>query len=196
MRKLVLLTLCAALAIPGVASADPSNNPDFNFSRTFEFDPGNTGCPEAQWKNKEGRADAQGTTFGLLLEKNCPTATVASAGAVANSIKGTSATTLGYDLRDDSNCGAGSPRFNLLTEQGTFHFVGGCANDQEEQPQGDGWTRYRFELQDPTETFPIVPPNATIDQLVLIVDEEGRYRIDNIAVDELCAQKPGQSNPC
>jgi hypothetical protein len=196
-RKLALLTLCIVFAIPGAASADPSNNPDFNFSRTFEFDPLGTGCPEAQWANREGRADTPGgSSFGLLLAKNCPTATVASAGAVANSIRGQSAAVLGYDLRDDSNCGAGSPRFNLLTQQGTFHFVGGCSNDGEETPTGDGWTRYRFELDDPTETFPVVPPGSTIADLTLIVDEEGQYRLDNIAVDSLCAQKPGQSRPC
>ena len=197
-RKLALLTLCVAFALPGVAWADPSNNPDFNFSRTFEFDPTNTGCPEAQWQNREGRADTPGgSTFGLLLAKNCPSTTVASAGAVANSIRGTSATTVGFDLRNDSPCTGGSPRFNLLTEQGTFHFVGGCGNDNESQPTADpDWTRYRFELNDPGETFPVVPPGATIAQLVLIADEEGNYRLDNIAVDELCAQKPGQSRAC
>ena len=198
MRKLVLLTLVTALlAVPGVASADPSNNPDFNFSRTFEFELVNDGCPEAAWKNKEGRADSKGgSSFGLLLEKNCPTTTVASAGAVGNSVKGTAASVLGFDLRDDSPCTGGAPRFNLLTEQNTFHFVGGCGNDNESTPLGDGWTRYRFELNDPGETFPIVPPGSTIAQVVVIVDEEGQYRLDNIAVDDLCAEKPGQSRAC
>jgi hypothetical protein len=199
LRKAFLIALAATcLAVPGTAWAGPSNNPDFNFSRTFEFDPGNTGCPEAQWDNGEGRDDSTGkTNFGLVLEKNCPTAVVASAGAVANSIRGTSATLLGYDLRDDSPCGGGSPRFNLLTEQGTFHFVGGCANALEDSTAlGDGWTRYRFQLNDPTDAFPPVPPGSTIEQLVLIVDEEGQYHMDNIRVNDRCAEKPGQSRAC
>jgi hypothetical protein len=198
-RKLFpLALLVVALAIPSSAWAGPENNPDFNFSRTFEFDPLNTGCPEAQWVNREGRDDSTGSTnFGLVLAKNCPTAVVASAGAVANSIRGQSATELGYDLRDDSTCGAGSPRFNLVTEQGTSHFVGGCANAQEDETQlGDGWTRYRFQLDDPTDAFPVVPPGSTIAELVLIVDEQGQYHLDNIRVNDRCAEKPGMSRPC
>lgn len=198
MRKVFLFALFALLAMPAVAQAVPSNNPDFNFSRTFEFDPDNTGCPEAQWVNGEGRADSKGSTnFGLVLAKNCGLTVNAAAGAVANSIRGTSPTLLGFDLRDDSPCGAGSPRFNLLTEQGTFHFVGGCANGLEDATSlGDGWTRYRFQLNDPTDSFPIVPPGSTIAELVIIVDEPGNYHIDNIRVNGACAEKPGQSRPC
>jgi hypothetical protein len=197
-RKLFLIALgCALLAVPA-AWAGPSNNPDYNFSRTFEFDPDKTGCPEAQWVNGEGRADSTGkTNFGLVLEKNCATTVNASAGAVANSIRGTSATQLGYDLRDDSPCGGGSPRFNVLTNQGTFHFVGGCANGAEDStPLGDGWTRYRFQLNDPTDAFPPVPPGATIEDVTLIVDEEGSYHLDNIRVNDRCAEKPGSSRAC
>jgi hypothetical protein len=197
------LLLAAAFVAPISASADPSNNPDFNFSRTFEFDPGNTGCAEAQWVNGLGLPDKKGQSrFGLVLEKNCPTPTPVSAGAVANSIRGTSATEVGYDMEDNSPCGAGSPRFNLTTEQGTSHFIGGCSNaDPEDRTElGNGWTRYRFQLDDADDAFPPVPPGSTIASLVLIVDEEGSYLLDNIAVvndaGALCAQKPGQSNPC
>jgi hypothetical protein len=197
-RKLLLFACVCALAVPSAAWAGPENNPDFNFSRTFEFDPMNTGCPEAQWVNGEGRDDSTGSTnFGLVLAKNCPLEVLASAGAIANSIKGQTAAELGYDLRDDSPCGAGSPRYNLTTQQGTFHFVGGCANAQEDDtPLGDGWTRYRFQLDDPTDSFPPVPPGSTIADLRLIVDEPGEYHLDNLRVDANCAEKPGQSRPC
>ncbi len=186
------------LAIPGVAFTAPAENTDFNFSRTFEFDPDHTGCPEAQWVNGAGRADSRGTTnFGLVLEKNCALNVNASAGAVANSVRGTAATLLGYDLENTSTCGAGAPRFNLLTEQGTFHFVGGCLNGLEDATNlGDGWTRYRFQLTDPTDAFPIVPPGSTVESLVIIVDEPGHYDLDNIRVNDRCAEKPGQSRPC
>lgn len=198
MKKLFVALCLVLLAAPGAALSDSSDNPDFDFSRTFEFDPDKTGCPEAQWVNGEGRADSQGNSnFGLVLEKDCATSVVASAGAVANSIRGSSATVLGLDLKDDSPCGGGAPRFNLVTEQGTFHFVGGCANGLEDAtPLGDGWTRYRFQLTDPTDAFPVVPPGSTIEQLVIIVDETGEYHLDNIRVNNLCAEKPGQSRPC
>jgi hypothetical protein len=197
-KKLVVALCLVLLATPAVAASEPSNNPDFNFSRTFEFDPDKTGCPEAKWVNGAGRADSTGkSNFGLVLEKNCALEVVASAGAVANGVRGTSPTVLGFDLRNDSPCGGGAPRFNLLTEQGTFHFVGGCANGLEDATAlGDGWTRYRFQLSDPTDAFPVVPPGSTIEQLVIIVDEPGEYHIDNIRVDGNCAEKPGQSRPC
>jgi hypothetical protein len=198
MRKVVVALCLVLLAAPAVALSDPSSNQDFNFSRTFEFDPDKTGCPEAQWVNGAGLADSKGNTnFGLVLEKNCPTPVVASAGAVANGIRGTAATVVGFDLRNDSPCGGGAPRFNLVTDQGSFHFVGGCTNGLEDaMPLGNGWTRYQFQLNDPTDAFPVVPPGATIEQLVLIVDETGVYHIDNVRVNNLCAEKPGQSQPC
>jgi hypothetical protein len=103
----------------------------------------------------------------------------------------------GFDLKDGSPCDAGSPRFNLVTDMDTFHFVGGCANGLEDAtPLGDGWTRYRFQLDDPTDAFPVVPPGSTIESLVIIVDEPGVYLIDNIRVNDSCAEKPGQSRPC
>jgi hypothetical protein len=192
-----VVLVCSVLVAPRVALSEPSTNLDHNFSRTFEFDPDNTGCPEAHWVNGAGRSDSRGqTSFGLVLEKNCPLAVNASAGAVANGIRGSSPTVLGFDLRDDSPCGGGAPRFNLVTDQG-FHFVGGCANGLEDAtPLGDGWTRYRFQLSDPTDAFPPVIPGETIEQLLIIVDEPGEYHIDNIRVDDRCAEKPGQSTAC
>jgi hypothetical protein len=197
-RILFLVAGVLLLAVPAVAYSGPTDTSDFNFSRTFEFDPDRTGCPEAQWVNGAGRADSKGgSSFGLVLEKNCALEVNASAGAVAGGIRGESATLLGFDLKDSSPCGAGAPRFNLLTEQGTFHFVGGCANGLEDAtPLGDGWTRYRFQLNDPTDAFPVVPAGATIESLVIIVDEPGQYHVDNIRVDDSCAEKPGQSRSC
>jgi hypothetical protein len=198
-RKTCLIALAVALfAVPGAALASPANNPDFNFSRTFQFDPGKTKCPDAQWVNGQGEADSTGnTSFGLVLTKNCATPVNASAGAVANSIAGSAPTELGFDLKDGDPCGAGAPRFNLLTQQGSFHFVGGCANGLEDSTMlGNGWTRYRFQLQDPTDAFPIVPPGSTVDLLEIIADEQGTYHIDNIRVNDRCAEKPGQSRAC
>ena len=83
-----------------------------------------------------GAASRRDPHTGLLLNKNGPTADCSSAGATIHGAEGTSVGpaaifTLGFDFRNGSHCGAGSPRFNLVTRQGpdtTFHFVGGCAN--------------------------------------------------------------------
>jgi hypothetical protein len=147
------------------------------------------------WKNGIGESDRGGkTSFGLQLEKNCPTATVASAGAVLNGISGMEVTTLGYDLKDGSTCEAGSPRFNVTQADGTFHFVGGCANGLEDAvPLSNGWTRYTFQANDPTDAFPILTPDVPVTDVTLIVDDQGTYTLDNIQVNGRYADSPGSS---
>jgi hypothetical protein len=196
MKKLFYAFVIALLALPAaVAYSDPGTNADFNASRTFEFDPDKTNCPVAYWKNGIGEADRGGkTSFGLQLEKNCPTATNASAGAVLNGISGTEVTTLGYDLKNTSPCEAGSPRFNVTQADGTFHFVGGCANGAEDAaPAGPGWTRLTFQTNDPTDAFPVLTPGVPVTDVVLIVDDQGKYTLDNIQVNGAYADSPGSS---
>jgi hypothetical protein len=177
----------------------------FNASRTFEFDPDHTGCPVAYWKQGIGEKDSNcKTDFGLRLEKNCPLATNASAGAVLNGLKGVvvqAGDVLGYDLKDGSPCEAGSPRFNVsytIGDVAGFSFVGGCANaDPGDVTAGSepGWQRIQFQLQDPTDAFPIVPVGAVLESVVLIVDDPGQYTLDNIRFRDQFADKPGASGP-
>jgi hypothetical protein len=197
MNKLLFAFAIALLAIPAIAYSDPGTNADFNASRTFEFDPGKTNCPVAYWKNGIGETDRGGkTSFGLQLEKNCPTPTNASAGAVLNGITGTEVTTLGYDLKDTSPCEAGSPRFNVTQADGSFHFVGGCANGLEDAVAlGNGWTRYTFQTNDATDAFPVLTPGVPVTDVTLIVDDQGTYTLDNIQVNGRYADSPGSSGP-
>jgi hypothetical protein len=199
-KKLLAVAVgIAMLAFPAVALADPSTNPDFNFSRTFEFDPDHTGCPEAQWENGAGRADSTGnTTFGLVLEKNCAITVNASAGAVGNSVRGTivnAGPSLGWDQSPSSPCGAGAPRFNILQEDGSFHFAGGCANATKTTTP-DGWTRVRIDPYNPAQAFPPLNPASGIQDISIIVDEPGQYVVDNIMINGRCAEKPGMSRTC
>jgi hypothetical protein len=62
-----------------------------------------------------------------LLVKTGPTTNFAAAGAVLNGVKGITLTELGFDIRTGSHCGAGAPRFNVVTSDGVRHFVG-CAS--------------------------------------------------------------------
>src|SRR5215470_6940574 len=145
------LFLCAIL-ISVAWGADPQ----FNASQTFEFDPGHTKCPVAFWRQGIGEHDSQNckTTFGLHLEKNCPTPTNASAGAVLNGLEGVVVELgdeLDFDIKSVSVCTGGSPRFNVSWSTGVtpdgFRSVGGCGNCTQTQGSEPGWTHVVCNLQ-------------------------------------------------
>ena len=192
-KKAFMLALCSAGVALGAIAFAASDS--YNASRTFEFDPGHTGCSVAFWQNGIGEADSNGNTnFGLELEKNCTLSTNASAGAVLDGISGTviaPGPSLGYDLKDTSPCGAGAPRFNIQQTDGTFHFVGGCANGTKTPAPTAGWTRVTFDANNPGQAFPPLTPGVPVANAVLIVDEPGQYTVDNIQVNGLVADKPG-----
>lgn len=196
-RLAVSILAIGALVLSGVVFADDGN---FNASRTFEFDPDHTGCPSARWSKRSGEEDSNcKTKFGLVLEKNCETATFASAGAVLNNIKGAQVQcgpTFGYDIKDGSSCEAGSPRFNVsyTTPANTsgFSFVGGCANGTKVS-LGNGWARVTFDPCSASQAFPVIPAGSTITSVVLIVDDQGSYTLDNIQVNGVYADKPGSA---
>lgn len=204
MKKLSVRSLVAvaAFAASGVAFAQGGG---FTASRTFEFDPDKTGGAVANWANGIGLQDANGNTkFGLRLEKNVAIDANVSAGAVLNSMKGTvvmAGDTMGYDMKNDSTATtAGSgPRFNVSwTFNGTsgFSFVGGSNNATRSAACGDpvNWTTYRLGLQNPGQSFPIVPAGAVIQSVTLILDEPGKNTLDNINFRDQIAGKPGNSN--
>jgi hypothetical protein len=94
---------------------------------------------------------------GLLLEKGGPTPTNSAAFAELKNVKGITLTELGYDIRtlgpypdsNSSHCGAGAPRFNVETADGTVFFVG-CRSPLADSftsgvpGSGDAWTRLRW----------------------------------------------------
>lgn len=195
MKKTSTITiLCMGLLAVILTGAKVGEKDKFNGSRTFEFDPDKTGCPVAYWKNGIGEGDTNcNTRFGLRLEKNCPLETNASAGAVLNGVKGTvlnPGPSLGYDIKVGSPCGAGAPRYNVQQADGTFHFVGGCANGTQ-VALGNGWTRVTFDPYSPAQAFPPLTAGVPVSSITLIVDEPGQYTLDNLQVNSLYADKPG-----
>jgi hypothetical protein len=204
MKKLSLKSLIAvaSLAASGVAFAQSAN---FTASRTFEFDPDKTGGAVANWVKGIGLPDGNGngnTNFGLDLEKNVPLDANVSAGAVLNGLKGVvvlAGDTMGYDMTNSSPRQAGSPRFNVswtLNGVSGFSFVGGSSNaTQTPACQAPStWTRFRMNLQDPGQAFPIVPVGAVLQSVVLIVDDPGKYTLDNINFRDQIATKQGSSS--
>jgi len=111
---------------------------------------------------------------GLLLSKNGPTADCSSSGATIRGVGGLLVTPtfeLGFDYRNGGHCGAGAPRYNVVTT-GTpsAHFVGGCANGvQTPAPQDPTeWTRARFTI---AQAVPPLVPGTRIVSINLIFDE-------------------------
>src|SRR5690348_2508482 len=108
MKKLVIaLVAAASLALAGTAAAALS---------PWTFDPGNA-CPGVSSTFSSGV---------LHLSKPCPTPTNASAGADITGVNGQTFTSASFTLANATQCQGGSPRFNVVTTDGTFFL--GCNN--------------------------------------------------------------------
>jgi len=141
------------LGCPTSAKTAPFLPPDFSTVGSGTYtDPA---CPTGD--SQDGRNQ------GLLLAKTGPTNNDASAGAVIQGVKGTELTELGYDLRKPgsgtgfdvvgdqndprgSHCGAGAPRFNIVTAEdpGAIYFLGCNSPPPDFDYSGDGWQRLRW----------------------------------------------------
>ena len=117
---------------------------------------------------------------GLLLVKTGPTANFASATAELINVKGIMLTELGYDIRKlglstdplGSHCGAGAPRFDVVTSDGAVHFLG-CSSPPPttQQPSTTGWIRLRWNAAGLAAAFPPILPADIVKRIVIIFDE-------------------------
>jgi hypothetical protein len=173
-----------------------------------EFDPQHDCDAAAAWVKGIGLTAPDDTyAYGLLLHKLCSTDTNAAAFGLISGVKGEAligADALGFDYKNSNagfiaHCGAGAPRFNVSMSDGSFHFIGGCANGtQTPSPRGTGWTQVRFSPQDPGQAFPIVPVNASIVSISLVFDEGSdsdpngspEIVLDNIFINGKFATRP------
>jgi hypothetical protein len=149
---LALASTAAAALVPGV------------------FDPGNTGCPVATYAN------------GVLhLEKNCPTATNAAAGADITGLAGATFTSGSFTLKSAAQCNGGSPRFDIGTSDGLFFL--GC-NNVTPVVNGDGSATYTFNAATLAAAGQQVPnPTGTINSADVLVDVQGVADVSNITVN-------------
>jgi|ERR1051326_2292805 hypothetical protein len=153
------------------------------------YDPDHTGIISSAWVAGIGLPDAGGSNHGLYLAKDGPATTNAAAFAVIDGVAGIKLTELGYDVKDGSHCSGGAPRFNVTASDG-FHFVGACTNGTPTGFPAPGWTRFRFSN---AQAFPPIDPNATINSITVLFDEEGSAVIDNIDVNGTLMGKPGNA---
>jgi hypothetical protein len=172
LRKLKLTIAAAAasmLALALAAAAGAALVPKV-------FDPGNTGCPKAAFAN------------GVLhLEKNCATATNASAGADVTGLDGQSFASATFTLASTSQCQGGSPRFNVQTSNGLFFL--GC-NNVAPVVNANGSATYTFTAQTLAANGQQVPtPTGAISGVEVLIDVQGTADLTGIAVNGV-AQVP------
>jgi hypothetical protein len=133
------------------------------------FDPGNTGCVEATFIKK---------TKTLHLEKNCPTATNAAAGADLTKVSGQTFQSASFTLASTAQCQGGSPRFNVVTSTGLFFL--GC-NNVTPTTNANGTATYLFTAATLAAAGQQVPtPTGTVESVSVLIDVEGTADLTNI----------------
>ena len=162
MRKtIILLGSILTLALAGTAGAALVPG---------VFDPGSTGCPVATY------------SAGVLhLEKNCPTATNAAAGADITGLSGQTFSSAAFTLASAAQCTGGSPRFDIVTGDGTFFL--GC-NNVTPVVNGDGTATYTFNAATLLAGGQQVPnPTGTISSADVLIDVQGTADLTKITVN-------------
>jgi hypothetical protein len=166
----------------------------------FEFDPGHTGIVAGAWVKHLGLPQANDKNrFGLLLSKNGTTSTNASAGLVVNGVKGLHLTELGFDVRNGGHCGAGAPRFNVVTNDGVTRFYGCTHGTRSPNTPVQGWQRVRFFTNVSYPGAPAITSGLTVNSISIDFDEgtdigpdfSGMVVLDNIDVNGVLIGAPG-----
>jgi hypothetical protein len=161
MKRLIVITAAlGALVFAGGAVAALS---------PWTFDPGNTGCPSSTFSN------------GVLhLVKNCGTTTNASAGATITGLSGQTFSSGSFTLANASQCQGGSPRFNVVTTNGTFFL--GC-NNVTPTTNTDGTATYNFTAANGFQNGVPTTITGTITSVDVLIDVQGTADLSNITVN-------------
>ena len=140
-----------------------------------------TGCPTGDTTDSRNQ--------GLLLAKTGPTGNVASAVAEVSGVQGMILTELGYDVRKPgsaaadprgSHCGAGAPRFNVVTQEGVTHFVGCNSPLANVTAASAGWLRLRWTSAQLLAAG--IATNAQVKSITIVFDEGQDTGPDNFGL--------------
>jgi hypothetical protein len=153
------------------------------------YDPGNTGCVKATFIKK---------TKTLHLEKNCPTATNASAGAEVTGVSGQTFQSASFTLASATQCQGGSPRFNVETTTGFFFL--GC-NNVTPTTNPDGTVTYTFTAATLAAAGQQVPtPTGAIESVSVLIDVQGTADLTKVTFNDklqtLALGKADFARPC
>jgi hypothetical protein len=186
----------ATFLLAGYVSAD-----DRIQATPGEYDPGRTNIITSEWVKNLGLPDDKGGgNYGLLLSKNGMTTVNAAATVtidVRNLLRDTDLTSVGYDVRMGGHCGAGAPRFNVVTQDGVTHFIG-CSSPAPLLVPGvpaSGWTRVRH--LNMSAAYPPIAPGSRVKSIAIVFDEgtdvgpdySGLVILDNIFINGEYATK-------
>lgn len=118
----------------------------------------------------------------LHLEKNCSTATNASAGASITGLNGQTFTSASFTLASASQCQGGSPRFNIASSNGTTYFLG--CNNVIPTTNSDGTVTYAFDASTIAAAGNQVPfPSGTITGVDVLIDVQGTADLSHVTVN-------------
>jgi len=192
MKKLTLSLLLGATVVT-VSFAKPLK------VKPAVFDPDDTGLVSAAWVTHTGLPDAGKSDHALYLAKQTATATNAAALARIDGVNGIVLTEIGWDVKTGGDCGAGSPRFNVVTSDGVTHFIG-CNSPPPittliTDRRGVVWERRRY---DPAAAFPPIAPGSIVTAITIVLDEGmdigvGFTYLDNIDINGTLVGKPGNA---
>ena len=189
-KKLVLIALVTLTTLPLAGFAGAFEVDPFHFGR---------GCL-ATWERDAGEPGQKGDLkqFGLYLQKHTASADFAAAG-VRNMLilpmPAASLNTLAFDISGfpgetnfgvaNGYCGAGSPRFNVVSDFGEDATIGRKEKTQDTQT---GWWEIRFDM--PFSAFPGCESGVTgnVTSISIVFDEgtdvgPGNVVIDNIRIN-------------
>ncbi|HEX7084539.1 MAG TPA: hypothetical protein VF186_10535 [Gaiellaceae bacterium] len=166
MRKMIVMgVMVAGLVVvgSGLAALSP-----------WTYDPGNTGCVSSSYSGDV-----------LHLSKSCPTTTNASAGASLTGLAGQTFGSASFTLAGTNQCQGGSPRFNVVTSNGTStttYFLG--CNNVTPTVNGDGTATYTFDAATVAAAGNQVPfPAGTITSVDVLIDVQGSADLSAISVN-------------
>jgi hypothetical protein len=157
--------------------------------RPFSFDPGARGTASAAWQNGAGALQSKYDpgNQGLVLMKRRSAPETALAGAIVKGAAGSRISTLGFDVRTDSECSAQAPQFVVITSDNVVH-TAGCTNGSSQTLSVGGWKRVTFNTANRAQVTPAIPPGMTVKTVVLAMDQVARNGfavLDNINLNGL-----------
>jgi hypothetical protein len=151
--------------------------------------------------------DSQNT--GLLFAKSGATPDNVAAFATIGGLGHPAPLEFGYDIRNGGHCGAGAPRFNVVTNDNVLHYIGCNSPPPTSATAGLGWTRLRWDDKVNSIMPPAYPPflaGNTIKNVAMVFDEgidtgpdfSGAVILDNIDINAVLVgrQKCTLAPPC
>jgi hypothetical protein len=188
---LALAVVVVGVGGSGRAWADGRGHGDHDRFRVVPeaFDPAHTRAVQADWLPFSDHHDE-----ALVLAKLLPTSANAAAGARIEGVEGIRLRELGFDVYAGGHCGAGAPRFDVTTVDGTTYFFGclyGTHTPAADKPTT--FERVRFSDADAAPQLVGDPPwpgfgHARIASISITFDEgtdqgSGFTALDNIDIN-------------